>query len=55
MRAGTLPETGRQKWKCRLIARWWLPLAFFLDDYVRRLGFLDGWVGLRHAWRRRGT
>jgi hypothetical protein len=50
IRSGALPDAGRQRWKYRLIARRWLPIAFFLDNYVRRLGFLDGWPGLCHAW-----
>ena len=47
---GTLPSGGRQGAKYRLLGKWWLPSAYFLDGYVRRLGFLDGWPGLRHAW-----
>jgi glycosyltransferase involved in cell wall biosynthesis len=46
----TGPKTGRQGLKYRFLGAWWLPVAYFLDSYVRRLGFLDGWPGLRHAW-----
>jgi hypothetical protein len=48
--AGTAPVEGRQGTKYRVLGRWWLPAAYFVDSYVRRLGFLDGWPGLRHAW-----
>ncbi|NBU42094.1 MAG: glycosyltransferase family 2 protein, partial [Planctomycetia bacterium] len=47
---GTTPAGRRQAAKYRLLGRWWLPPAYFLDGYIRRLGFLDGWAGLRHAW-----
>ena len=40
----------RQAIKYRVMGAWWLPAAYFLDGYVRRLGFLDGWPGLVHAW-----
>lgn len=49
-REGGIPSAGRQALKYRVIDRRWLPLVYFLNDYVRRLGFLDGWPGLRHAW-----
>jgi hypothetical protein len=32
-----------------MLGRWWLPAAYFIDDYIRRLGFLDGWAGFHHA------
>jgi len=48
--SGGAPTEGRQGAKYRLLGRWWLPAAYFLDGYVRRLGFLDGWPGLCHAW-----
>ncbi len=47
---GALPTGGRQATKYRVLGTWWLPMAYFIDGYVRRLGFLDGWAGLRHAW-----
>jgi len=50
MRSGGPPMRGRQATKYRLLGRWWLPWAYFLNDYVCRLGFLDGRVGLHHAW-----
>ena len=51
MRAfGSGPIEGRQAVKYRVLGKWWLPAAYFLDGYVRRLGFLDGWQGLCHAW-----
>jgi hypothetical protein len=50
IRSGELPKVGRQAWKYRLITRRWLPVAYFLDTYIRRLGFLDGWAGLCYAW-----
>ncbi len=45
----SLPLTARQRTKYRILDRWWCPPAYFLDSYVRRLGFLDGHVGLRFA------
>jgi glycosyltransferase involved in cell wall biosynthesis len=51
MRAfGSGPVEGRQAVKYRALGKWWLPAVYFLDGYVRRLGFLDGWQGLCHAW-----
>ncbi len=50
IRSGELPRVGRQALKYRLITHRWLPAAFFLDTYIRRLGFLDGWAGLCYAW-----
>ena len=47
---GTAPSAGRQGTKYRVLGKWWLPSAYFLDGYIRRLGFLDGWRGLLHAW-----
>lgn len=52
--AGAAPTSGRQATKYRVLGAWWLPAAYFLDGYVRRLGFLDGWRGLRHAWLKAG-
>lgn len=49
-RTGSQDLTGRQATKYRLLGRWWLPMAYFLDGYVRRLGFLDGRAGFLHAW-----
>jgi glycosyltransferase involved in cell wall biosynthesis len=55
-RAVRLRETGmaglagRQAAKYRMLGRWWLPAAYFLDGYLRRLGFLDGLAGFWHAW-----
>jgi glycosyltransferase involved in cell wall biosynthesis len=48
--AGTAPTKGRQGTKYRVLGRWWLPMAYFVDSYLRRLGILDGWPGLCHAW-----
>jgi glycosyltransferase involved in cell wall biosynthesis len=54
-RAAQLRSTGgselsaRQRAKYRMLGRWWLPAAYFIDDYIRRLGFLDGWAGFHHA------
>lgn len=42
--------TERQRAKYRMLGAWWLPAAYFLDGYVRRLGFLDGRAGFWHAW-----
>lgn len=42
--------TERQRAKYRMLGAWWLPMAYFLDGYIRRLGFLDGRAGFRHAW-----
>ena len=47
---GNAPTVGRQATKYRVLDRRWLPAAYFLDGYVRRGGFLDGWPGLCHAW-----
>jgi glycosyltransferase involved in cell wall biosynthesis len=47
---GNAPAEGRQAIKYRVLDKRWLPAAYFLDGYVRRLGFLDGWAGLCHAW-----
>lgn len=49
-RTGTQGLGGRQAAKYRMLGRWWLPAAYFIDGYVRRLGFLDGRAGLLHAW-----
>ena len=48
--AGSGPVEGRQALKYRVLGKWWLPAVYFLDGYVRRLGVLDGWQGLCHAW-----
>ena len=42
--------TERQRAKYRMLGAWWLPMAYFLDGYIRRLGFLDGRAGFWHAW-----
>ena len=41
--------TPRQKVKYRNITRWWLAPAYFVVCYIRKLGFLDGYAGLRFA------
>ena len=48
--SGMVGLTGRQVVKYRMVGRWWLPAAYFLDGYIRRLGLLDGLAGLCHAW-----
>ena len=53
-RNGSQQLTVRQATKYRLLGRWWLPAAYFFDDYVRRLGFLDGRAGFLHAWFKAG-
>ena len=55
LQAADAPKLSpRQAAKYRWLGRWWLPPAYFLDGYVRRLGFLDGWPGFRHAWLKAG-
>jgi len=44
--------TPRQRAKYRSLGQRWLPLAYFLDQYVRRLGILDGRAGFWHAWHK---
>ncbi|MCA9286245.1 MAG: glycosyltransferase family 2 protein [Phycisphaerales bacterium] len=44
-----LPLTPRQLAKYRTLDKWWCGPAYFLDSYVRRLGVLDGRVGLTFA------
>ena len=39
----------RQKVKYRNITKWWLAPAYFAVCYIRKLGFLDGYAGLRFA------
>ena len=39
----------RQKMKYRNITKWWLAPAYFAVCYIRKLGFLDGYAGLRFA------
>ena len=41
--------TSRQKVKYRHLAKWWLAPAYFAVCYIRKLGFLDGYAGLRFA------
>jgi len=41
--------TPRQKSKYRNLTRWWFCLAYFLTNYVLRLGVLDGAAGLAHS------
>lgn len=51
-RRGTLndlPLTPRQLRKYKSLDRWWCAPGYFLDSYVRRLGFLDGSVGFHFA------
>lgn len=47
---GVTPSAGRQSIKYQVLGKWWLPYAFFVDEYIRRRGFLDGWPGFCHAW-----
>jgi len=44
--------TPRQRDKYRSLPHRWLPIAYFIDQYIRRLGFLDGRAGLWHAWHK---
>ena len=39
----------RQKVKYRNLSKWWLAPAYFAVCYLRKLGFLDGYAGLRFA------
>ena len=39
----------RQKVKYRNLTKWWLAPAYFAVCYFRKLGFLDGYAGLRFA------
>ena len=39
----------RQKMKYRNLTKWWLAPAYFAVCYFRKLGFLDGYAGLRFA------
>ena len=41
--------TSRQKVKYRNLTKWWLAPAYFAVCYIRKLGFLDGYAGLRFA------
>ena len=41
--------TPRQKVKYRNLTKWWLAPAYFAVCYFRKLGFLDGYAGLRFA------
>lgn len=41
--------TPRQRAKYRNLTRWWFCLAYFLTNYVLRLGMLDGGPGLAHS------
>jgi glycosyltransferase involved in cell wall biosynthesis len=41
--------TDRQRRKYGAIGAWWLPAAYFLDTYVRRAGFRDGYPGFAYA------
>ena len=41
--------TPRQKVKYRNLTKWWLAPAYFAVCYFRKLGFLDGYSGLRFA------
>ena len=41
--------TPRQKVKYRNLTKWWLAPAYFAVCYIRKLGFLDGYAGLRFA------
>ena len=39
----------RQKVKYGNLTKWWLAPAYFVICYIRKLGFLDGYAGLRFA------
>jgi glycosyltransferase involved in cell wall biosynthesis len=41
--------TPRQKHKYASLARWWLAPAYFLNSYIWKLGFLDGFPGFAFA------
>ena len=41
--------TPRQKVKYRNLTKWWLAPVYFAVCYFRKLGFLDGYAGLRFA------
>jgi len=42
--------TQRQRRKYRMVGKWWLPAVYFLDNYVRRGGILDGYAGFAYAY-----
>ncbi|MEO0451506.1 MAG: glycosyltransferase family 2 protein [Pseudomonadota bacterium] len=42
--------TDRQKFKYKSLRRWWFPYAYFLGQYIWKLGILDGHAGLQYAW-----
>ncbi|MBX3355847.1 MAG: glycosyltransferase family 2 protein [Phycisphaeraceae bacterium] len=37
--------TPRQRTKYRMLPKWWCGPAYFIDNYFRRLGLLDGGIG----------
>lgn len=41
--------TKRQHFKYRHLKSWWFPYAYFLGQYLLRLGILDGHAGLQYA------
>jgi glycosyltransferase involved in cell wall biosynthesis len=49
-REGASHLTDRQRFKYRHLSKWWFPWLYFATTYVAKLGFLDGRVGLTHAY-----
>lgn len=41
--------TERQRTKYRYLDRWWYASAYFVGQFVVKLGFLDGFAGLQYA------
>jgi glycosyltransferase involved in cell wall biosynthesis len=41
--------TARQRIKYSRLAEWWFPFAYFVFQYVAKLGFLDGGAGFHYA------
>jgi glycosyltransferase involved in cell wall biosynthesis len=41
--------TRRQRFKYRHLTSWWFPYAYFLGQYIAKLGCLDGHAGLQYA------
>lgn len=47
---GEATLSRRQRFKYHHLDRWWFPWAYFLGDYVLKLGVLDGRAGFHHAF-----
>ena len=44
----------RQQFKYRHLSKWWLGSFYFLISYFLKKGFLDGRVGFRFSWIKKG-